>query len=269
MQPLTQSIQPSGEAREFLCFGATAGHGNPALVVLQGPATIEQRQHYARDSGKTCVFVDPADDARAAYVLDFYYPHARSPLCVHASVAAARLLAHGQPVTVRTALHGQLLQLHRDGDMYAVALQRQQAPEVRVSRSQLRELLGNQVLGFVSEARVASVGSPKLLVQVNDAGTLYRLQPDLAAISAWSREHGVSGIYVYWVCSDGEVEGRNFNHLDPALEDSATGVAAGALSVLMERGLHVCQGAAMGNPCLMATSIDGDAVSIGGYVRER
>lgn len=249
-----------------MCFGATPGHGNPAVVILDGPAGPEQREQYARDSGKTCVFVDRAEPY---HILDFYYPHGRSPLCVHASVAAARLLAHDQPVTVKTALHGQVMQLHRDGDMYAVRLQRQQAPEVQVSTSQLREMLGNQMLGFVSEARVASVGSPKLLVQVNDAGTLYRLQPDLAAIAAWSREHGVSGIYVYWVCSDGEVEGRNFNHLDPALEDSATGVAAGALSVLMGRGLHVCQGAAQGNPCLIATSIDGDTVSIGGHVRSR
>ena len=253
--------------REFLCFGAAAGQGNPALTVLHGPAGIDQRQQYAREHGKTCVFIDPVDDQDAAFVLDFYYPHARSPLCVHASVAAARLLACEHPVIVRTALKGQLLNLHRQEEMYAVGLQRQHAPQVSISTSQLRGLLGNQVLGFVTEARIASVGSPKLLVHVNDAGTLYRLQPDLAAIAAWSREHGVSGIYVYWVCSDGEVEGRNFNHLDPALEDSATGVAAGALSVLFGRGLHVCQGAALGNPCLMATSIEGDAVSIAGHVR--
>ena len=253
--------------REFLVFGTAAGQGNPAVAVLHGPAALEQRQQYARDRGTTCVFIDPVEDAEAAFVLDFYYPHARSPLCIHATVAAACLLAHDHPVTVTTAINGQHLQLHRKGEMYAVGLQRQQAPDVRITTSQLRALLGNQVLGFVTEARIASVGSPKLLVQVNDAGTLYRLEPDLAAIAAWSREHGVSGIYVYWVCSDGEVEGRNFNHLDPALEDSATGVAAGALSVLLGRGLHVCQGAAMGNPCLMATSIDGDSVSIGGHVR--
>ncbi|HYE40721.1 MAG TPA: PhzF family phenazine biosynthesis protein [Ramlibacter sp.] len=255
---------------EFLCFGTAAGQGNPALTVLHGPAGSTERQQYAREHGKTCVFIDPIDGhADAAFVLDFYYPHARSPLCIHAAVAAARVLAEDGPVTVQTALNGQLLQLQRKDDMYAVRLQRQHAPEARISTSQLRELLGNQVLGFVTEAQVASVGSPKLLVQVNDAGTLYRLEPNLAAIAAWSREHRISGIYVYWVCSDGEVEGRNFNHLDPALEDSATGVAAGALSVMLGRGLHVCQGAAMGNPCLMVTSIDGDAVSIGGHVRSR
>lgn len=251
----------------FLCFGTAAGKGNPAVAVLHGPAGFEQRLQYARERGKTCVFIDAIDDPDATFVLDFYYPHARSALCVHAAVAAAYMLAGEHPVTVKTALAGQALQLHGDGDMYAVRLQRQQAPEIGISKSQLRELLGSQVLGFVTEARVASVGSPKLLVQVNDAATLYRLKPDLAAIAAWNREHGISGIYAYWVCSDGELEGRNFNHLDPALEDSATGVAAGALTVLLGRGLHVCQGAALGNPCLMATSIEGDAISIGGYVR--
>lgn len=263
---MTQDLS-CGDTHSFLCFGAIAGKGNPALAVLRGPSDTGQRQQYARENGQTCVFIDPTDDPEAPFVLDFYYPHGRSPLCIHAAVAAACLLADEHPVTVKTALNGQHLRLRRTGDMYAAGLQRQPAPEVHITTSQLRQLLGNQVLGFVTEAKVASVGSPKLLVQVNDAGTLYRLQPDLAAIAAWSRENGVNGIYVYWVCSDGEVEGRNFNHLDPALEDSATGVAAGALSVLLGRDLHVCQGAAMGNPCLMATSIEGDSVSIGGYVR--
>lgn len=252
--------------REFHCFGAGTGKGNPALVVRQGPATQEARQQLARERGTTCVFVDPAPDTGAPFVLDFYYPHARSPLCIHAAVAAAALLANDGPVKARTAMRAQHLQLNRQGDNYSVTLQRQQPPEMRVDHAQLRALLGNEMLGFAGPASVASVGSPKLLVQVNDAGTLYRLQPDLAGIAAWSREHGISGIYVYWVCSEGEVEGRNFNHLDPGAEDNATGVAAGALTVLLGRGLRVCQGAAQGNPCLMVTSIAGDAVSIGGSV---
>ena len=255
------------ETPEATCFGVGDGHGNPAVVVLHGPADQQVRLQFARERGKTCVFVDASDDPAASHVLDFYYPHARSPLCVHAAVACASLLAADRPVTVKTALRGQLLQLGRLGESFAVTLQRQAAPEVEVDHARLRELLGNEMLGFAGPARIASVGSPKLLVQVNDAGTLYRLQPDLPGIAAWSREHGISGIYAYWVCSEGELEGRNFNHLDPAAEDSATGVAAGALTVLFGRGLRVCQGAAQGNPCMMVTSIDGDAVSIGGRVR--
>lgn len=249
------------------CFGVDDRHGNPASVVLRGPDGQQARQQFARERRQTCVFIDPSSDPSASRVLDFYYPHARSPLCLHAAVACASILASDGPVTVKTAMHGQYLELGRIGGSFAVTLQRQEAPDIDVDHAQLRALLGNEMLGFAGPARVASVGSPKLLVQVNDAGTLYRLQPDLAGIAAWSREHGISGIYAYWVCSEGELEGRNFNHLDPAAEDSATGVAAGALTVLLGRGLRVCQGAAQGNPCMMVTSIDGDAVSIGGRVR--
>lgn len=263
---MTQPIQPSQPAASFRCFGADASHGNPALVVLNGPAGPDQRQQYARGKAATCVFVDAASPPGADYLLDFYYPHARSPLCIHAAVAAAAMLARERNVRVKTAMRGQDLELRRSGDTYGVTLQRQQAPDVFIEPGDLRQLLGNPTLGFASVPRLASVGSPKLLVQVNDAGVLYRLQPDLAAISAWGREHGVNGLYVYWVCGDREVEGRNFNHLDPALEDAATGVAAGALTVHFGRSLRVRQGAAQGNPCLILTSIEGDTVTVGGRV---
>ena len=58
-------------------------------------------------------------------------------------------------------------------------------------------------------------------------------------------------------CRTGEhtYEGRNFNHLDPAREDSATGVAAGALAAWLGHGLVVLQGAALGNPCRIVVRV--------------
>jgi predicted PhzF superfamily epimerase YddE/YHI9 len=98
---------------------------------------------------------------------------------------------------------------------------------------------------------VVSVGSPKLLVEVADAATLYGLQPDLPAIAAWGKGAGVNGLYVYCRCDDGTYEGRNFNHLDPALEDSATGVAAGALTALLGHAITLRQGRAVGSANLI------------------
>jgi predicted PhzF superfamily epimerase YddE/YHI9 len=71
---------------------------------------------------------------------------------------------------------------------------------------------------------------------------------------------------VYGWCRrpDGAFEGRNFNHLDPALEDSATGVAAGALAVHLGRSLDLYQGAHLGQPCLLRTQLDGDRILVGG-----
>jgi predicted PhzF superfamily epimerase YddE/YHI9 len=142
-----------------------------------------------------------------------------------------------------------------------------------IGGGELRALLRAPELQPVTAPVVASVGSPKLLVQVRGVAELRALAPDLAAIDAWSRAHGVNGIYA-WCLRSGDddagpaltAEGRNFNHLDAALEDSATGVAAGALTALLGRALRLHQGAVVGNPCLVHTQIDGPAIRVGGLV---
>jgi predicted PhzF superfamily epimerase YddE/YHI9 len=137
-------------------------------------------------------------------------------------------------------------------------------PQVHVGAEQVAALLGAPGLGLVSAPRVASVGSPKLLVEVRDADTLYGLSPDLAGITAWGKQHGVNGLYVYCRLDAGTVEGRNFNHLDPALEDSATGVAAGALAVALGRNVTVRQGRATGRNCLIRARVGDNAILVGG-----
>jgi PhzF family phenazine biosynthesis protein len=252
----------------FSCFGTANGGGNPALVVEDGPADGAQRIELAREHALTCVFLDPAGAPGVAATLDFVYPHMRSPLCLHATLAAAQVLfeRHGSdaPLTVATAMHDQRLSLSRDGATVFVRLGRQAAPQVAVDDELVRRLLAAPLLRLASPPRIASVGSPKLLLEVADRDTLHGLHPDLESIAAWSRAHGVSGCYAWCRLGAGEAEGRNFNHLDPALEDSATGVAAGALTVALGHGLLLHQGRASGRDCLMRTMVDGDAVLVGG-----
>ncbi|UUZ47463.1 hypothetical protein LP420_29975 [Massilia sp. B-10] len=69
------------------------------------------------------------------------------------------------------------------------------------------------------------MGSPKLLIEVRDSAALHALRPPLARISEWGKANGVNGCYVYCRVGEDVYEGRNFNHLDPAQEDLATGVA--------------------------------------------
>lgn len=241
--------------QELKCFGEAPGTGNPALVVEDGPAAQDERAALARTRNKVVVFVDGT-------VLDYHYPHKRSPLCLHATLAAAAVLFarqdSGAPLTVTTAMTGQPLQLLRDGGDMFVRLQRQPAPAATADVAAL--------LGTAGPAQVASVGSPKLLVEVADAAILRALAPDLAAITAWGERHGVNGIYAWCRLPDGSYEGRNFNHLDPALEDSATGVAAGALSAMLGHGIRLRQGAALGRPCLLRTRVEGEAILVGGRV---
>ena len=270
---------------ELLVFGATPGTGNPALVIEHGPADGAARQALAREHNKTLVFLDGSAECP---VLDYWYPHARSPLCLHATLAAAHVLFAGSAspaalspssprtrgsnfpnrppaLTVTTAMRGQALILSREADEFYVQLDIQPPPALP-QLPDLPALLRRP--GFVpaSAPAAASVGSPKLLVEVADAATLYSLQPDLSAITAWSQASAINGIYAWCRHPDGRFEGRNFNHLDAALEDSATGVAAGALTALLGHGLTLLQGRATGRDCLIRTRLDGACVLVGGTV---
>ena len=251
------------------CFGERPGDGNPALVIEGDASNEAARRALARERNTTCVFLD-GDGG----VVDFYYPHMRSPLCLHATLAAAHVLFARHPdaalLAVSTAMRGQALELARAEDAFFVRLRAQGGAQAALPAGLPARLMAAPGLQPASTPRVASVGSPKLLVEVADAASLHALRPDLEAISAWSKTSGVNGVYT-WCRLPAEqgqylFEGRNFNHLDPRLEDSATGVAAGALTALLGHGLQLKQGRATGRACLIATRIEGDAILVGGRV---
>jgi len=244
------------------CFGAKPGEGNPALVIEDDGMDLPARQAYTAARNTTCVFLSPDGE------VDYFYPHMRSPLCLHATLAVAHVLfARGgsaSTMTVRTAMKGQRLMLSREGDDYFVKLAPQPAPAVAVSDEQVAALFNAPGLALASRPQVASVGSPKLLAEVRDVETLYSLMPDLGGIAAWGKARGVNGLYAWCRLGPGEFEGRNFNHLDPALEDSATGVAAGALAVALGHGLVLRQGRATGRNCLIRARAEDEAILVGG-----
>lgn len=239
------------------CFGEHPGDGNPALVIEGAAPGEAARRALAQSRHTTCVYLD-------GEVVDFYYPHTRSPLCLHATLAVAHVLFARQPdagpLAVTTAMRGQRLELLRDDQVFYIRLRQQPVAQPLIPRA----LLAASGLAPVSPPRAASVGSPKLLVEVADAAALHRLHPDLDAISAWGQGAGINGIYAWCRLADGSYEGRNFNHLDPGLEDSATGVAAGALSALLGHGITLRQGRATGRSCLIHTRVEPDAILVGG-----
>ena len=276
---------------ELKCFGARPGSGNTALVIQGDHASAEQRQQFARAQNKSaCVFIDAAparDDAggtragagagadadadtaaTADYIFDFFYPHTRSPLCLHATLAAAHVLLSAQrpALRVRTAMRGQLLDLSLTEHGPFIHLTQQAVPALNIAADLPAALLNAPGLALASAPAIASVGSAKLLFEVSGHATLQALRPDLPRIAQWSQAHGISGCYVYSRRADGSYDGRNFNHLDPALEDSATGVAAGALTLHLQRALTLHQGANTGQPCVIRTGLHGSRVAIGGAV---
>lgn len=257
----------------FRCFGRGPESGNLALVCHGSEAerlSAAQRLEMARGlHAPACVFIDPGVEPDEAAALDYYYPHARSALCLHASLAAAAWLRRrdGQlPVAVRTA-NGQRLLLDEEGDAILFRLRKQVVAADAPSTAWLAEALGCPPASMVSAPALVSAGSAKLLVELDNAESLRRLTPDLARIVAWGGEAGVNGCYAYARLGDGVYQGRNFNHLDPALEDAATGVAAAALSLHLRRALVLRQGDWQGNPCELRARFGGEWVEVGGSCR--
>jgi PhzF family phenazine biosynthesis protein len=257
------------EMHSFRCFGKDDGDGNPALVIEDDSSSPSARQAFARTCNVTCVWIDPSNAPGVIAVVDFFYPHTRSPLCLHATLAVGRRLferhrTEGE-LTVETAAGGQRLGLIAGmNDEVFVRLQAQTVVQPVIAPDLPGRLLGAPSLIPLRTPFVASVGSPKLLVEVANTTTLYNLVPDLPAVVAWGKDVGVNGIYAYCKHNDGSYEGRNFNHLDPASEDSATGVAAGALTAMLGNGMTLLQGRASGRSCRILTRIAGPDILVGG-----
>ncbi|UTH73560.1 PhzF family phenazine biosynthesis protein [Chromobacterium sp. IIBBL 290-4] len=259
------------DMKAYRCFGRETDSGNLALVFSgDGVEALGQaerlalaQQHHAPAS----VFVAPSPDG--VFTLDYYYPHARSVLCLHASLAAAAFL-RGQfgaiPMALRTA-SGQDLSLSQDGEAILFRLQRQAMAASAPSVDEVAAWLGCEASGILSMPVVASVGSPKLLVALKDQTVLAQLRPNLQGIVEWGKRAGVNGCYAYAALAEGVYTGRNFNHLDPGLEDAATGVAAGALCAQLERDLTLRQGDGQGNPCELRAKFGGGWVEVGGMAR--
>ncbi|AUT72266.1 PhzF family phenazine biosynthesis protein [Paraburkholderia hospita] len=251
----------------MLCFGRNDESGNAAIVVEDSALAEPERMKFAqRQDASATVFVEA--DAAGDMQLDYYYPHARSPLCLHATLAASAVFFERHPdigrVRFVTSIHRQTLEVERVDEGIFVGVKAQPCPALTSHVAETARLLRVEPADVIGTPGLASVGSPKLLVEVAEQSVLAALRPDLEGIAEWSRKHGVSGMYVYCRLDDGIYAGRNFNHLDSRFEDAATGVAAGALALSLKRSITLLQGDALGQPCtLMARYADG-TVQIGG-----
>ncbi|ACC75438.1 PhzF family phenazine biosynthesis protein [Paraburkholderia phymatum] len=255
------------KTHRLLCFGRQDDSGNAALVVDESALTERERLTFARQQDASAtVFVDA--NAAGDMQLDFYYPHARSPLCLHATLAASAVFFERHPDAARlrcvTSMHRQTLEVERIEESIFIGVNAQPCPALAIDIAETAQLLRVEAAGLKGVPRLASVGSAKLLAEVADPVALAGLRPDLAGIANWSRKHGVSGMYAYCRIDDSVYAGRNFNHLEPRFEDAATGVAAGALALSLGRSITLLQGDALGQPCTLLTRYRDGAVQIGG-----
>ena len=260
------------QVHQLQCFGTDKGTGNLALVIQNDNFSNEERLFYAKNQNKpVSVFMQISQD-KSLINIDFYYPHMQSPLCLHGTLAAAYIYFKQNPekskVSVITSMHKQKIDIEKNNDGIFLVMQTQHLNSIDIDDKLLHKLLNASLNITFTNYVIASLGSPKLLIEIDDVEKLYAIKPNLDLIYEFSQQYKVSGIYLYCHSGNGTCYGRNFNHTDSGLEDAATGVAAGALTYYLQQDLTIHQGACLINPCVMRTQYLGTKVMLNGTVLE-
>jgi trans-2,3-dihydro-3-hydroxyanthranilate isomerase len=217
---------------------------------------------------------------RPAVSLRFFTAAGELPACGHGTVAALALLA----ARARTRRYEAILRaggrtfLGRatgDGDRYEAVFDPGPV-ELRASAAAEREPV-LAALGIdpevASGCRIASVGRPRMLVQVPDRGVLAGLAPDMTRLREACDRLGLLGCYVYSSPSpDGRAAARMFAPSIGVPEDIANANSTACLAAhLADQGfsaLDVDMGDSLGEPATIAATArpgpDGPLVRVGG-----
>jgi len=225
-------------------FTAVPFKGNPVAVVLEGGAlSSAQMQTIAGWTNLSeTTFVCPPGDPAADYRLRIFTPRAEIPFAGHPTIGSAHaLLRHGL-VPKRTGRLVQecgkgLVELRVDGERLFLALP---TPAFRApDESQLAEAAA--ALGVaatqIQRAAIVDVGPVWFTVQLRDGAAVAKLQPDMAAISALTRD-SMTGLNVFGFYANGDpaaVEVRSFAPAHGVPEDPVCGSGNGCVAALIQR----------------------------------
>jgi len=261
-------------------FTANGEHGNPAGVVVAADNLTDQAMLKQADSIGLSETAFVCDSDRATKKVRFFTPTVEEPLCGHATIATWSLLHQMGAITA-----GSYTQETKAG-ILAVEVQNtglvfmEQAPAAfydNIAPANIASMLALDTadLSSVLRPQIVSTGIKDLLVPVRDKVALSRIQPDLAAIARFSKQHDISGLHVFTLLGGGEslASARNFAPADGIPEECATGTSNGALLCLLKsRGLlpaqptyRIEQGESMGQLSYVYGTFKGDVVWIGGY----
>ncbi len=265
-------------------FSSEPFGGNPVAVVhLDADDTLDdgQMQAFARWTNLSeTTFLLPATSPGADYRLRIFTPGGELPFAGHPTLGSARawLEAGGVParedVVVQECAAGLIRVRRREGHLaFAAPPLTRSGPPDDYTRRHVVAALGLSESDVVDASWV--VNGPRWLgVLVRDAGTVLRLRPDLAAISAiGDLEVGVIG--PYGVSGRADVEVRAFC---PGLglgEDPVTGsLNAGLAMWLTTAGLLppayvASQGTVLGRHGRVHVETHGSDLWVGGATRVR
>ncbi|MEU4221731.1 PhzF family phenazine biosynthesis isomerase [Actinoplanes sp. NPDC026623] len=253
--------------------------GSPTAVVIDdGTLTDEARRAVVRAAGTShAAFVDTATGGAPA--VRFFTAEGELRNCGHGTIAAqAFLLEQGG------ASHHRGRQRTGGRTFATTADRRPEGIEVWFDQGtiELRDAggtggvvaaLGLAPADVTGDLRIASPGTPRLLVGVRDRRVLLSMRPDLDRLAAECRRLGLLGCFPFALsAAGGSADARMFAPAIGVGEDVVNANSSGCLAAHLLAtgrggGLEVRQGDALGRPCVVrAAATDtpaGIAVRIG------
>lgn len=262
--------------------------GNPAGVVLLGEGSFPPDSLMVKVAAELryseTAFVQQKGPAE--FVVRYFTPAAEVDLCGHATIATFSVLRDEGIVPEGTVCMNHTLAGDLEVAVGKEVMMQMAQPEVigkKMDVERLRKIMfpagfapQNEVAGGrgVLVPEIVSTGLPDIIMPVTSFGELEALEPDMAALSALSRELDVVGVHAFALSDDGyTAHVRNFAPLYDIPEESATGTANAALTYyLLENGVigegaqcRFMQGEAMRRPSVVATQMrTNGSVYVGG-----
>ncbi len=254
--------------------------GNPAgVVLLDGDFPNEQLmlQIAAELRYSETAFVRQL--AVDEFHLRYFTPCSEVDLCGHATIATFGLLwrrgmvSDQSPIVNHTLAGDLMVRIDRQ------VMMQMATPKVvdkRVDPERLHRIMagGSTPQWPDLPVEVVSTGLPDIIMPVKDLESLNALQPDMAALSALSKELDVVGVHAFALTDDGyTAHVRNFGPLYGVPEESATGTANAALTHYLQRRGSVAagdecrfmQGEAMQRASVVSTQLKADgSIWVGG-----
>ncbi|WP_238283874.1 PhzF family phenazine biosynthesis protein [Rossellomorea marisflavi] len=256
--------------------------GNPAGVVLVDEMDESFMQLFARELGYSeTAFVERRSDS--SFHVRFFTPNTEVDLCGHATIAAFTVLldnglvADGRSYIMKTGAGDIPVHLTNGRIMM------EQAPpslgNLCEDVKELAGLLGIKVSSIEGSLppRAVSTGLMDLMVPVTSRRALDAINPDLKALAAYQKKHGLEGIHAFTLdTTDALACSRNFSPLYGIDEESATGTASGAMTYYLyhygvltefEEEFRCLQGEGLQRPSVITTVLTDPAkplVLVGG-----
>lgn len=144
-------------------FGINQYTGNKALIITEHELNAKQKQDFARKQNlPVSIFVD--DDSAGNFTVDFYYPHRQSPMCLHGSLAAAKMYFKIYPTTIaqiKTAAGIKINARQINEEQITLSVIPEIINKSLPSLYEVSEML-NLAPSYIQDIAIASVGSIKL-----------------------------------------------------------------------------------------------------------